>query len=92
MIRYSFTAEDPTTFTKPWSAELPMMKLNSPIIEYACNEGQLRDVRHFVWRQSTRKTLAGKVGYCTFSPVPISVKAARSSTIPVTLRCNYCVT
>lgn len=39
MIRYTFTVEDPTTFTKPWSAELPMMRMASPIIEYACNEG-----------------------------------------------------
>jgi len=38
-IRYTFTVDDPTTFTRPWSAELPMMRLSTPIIEYACNEG-----------------------------------------------------
>ncbi len=38
-IKYEFTAEDPTTFTKPWKAEIPMTRMNSPIIEYACNEG-----------------------------------------------------
>jgi hypothetical protein len=38
-IRYEFTVDDPTTFTKPWSAEIPMRKTHGPIYEYACSEG-----------------------------------------------------
>jgi hypothetical protein len=38
-IRYQFTVDDPSTFTKPWSAEMSMTTMNSPIYEYACNEG-----------------------------------------------------
>ena len=38
-IRYEFTVDDPTTFTRPWSAEIPMRKTHGPIYEYACNEG-----------------------------------------------------
>jgi hypothetical protein len=38
-IDYRFTVNDPTTFTKPWTAELPMIKLDAPIYEYACHEG-----------------------------------------------------
>jgi hypothetical protein len=38
-IRYQFTVDDPSTFTKPWSAEMPMTTMDSPIYEYACNEG-----------------------------------------------------
>jgi hypothetical protein len=38
-IRYEFRVEDPTTFTKPWSAEMPMAKMDTPIFEYACHEG-----------------------------------------------------
>jgi hypothetical protein len=38
-IKYEFHVEDPTTFVKPWSAEMPLNKIDSPIIEYACNEG-----------------------------------------------------
>jgi hypothetical protein len=38
-IRYEFTVDDPATFTKPWSAELPMHPGQGPIYEYACNEG-----------------------------------------------------
>jgi len=38
-IRYEFTVDDPATFTKPWTAEIPMRKVSGPIYEYACNEG-----------------------------------------------------
>ena len=38
-IRYEFTVDDPATFTKPWSAEIPMRTGRGPIYEYACNEG-----------------------------------------------------
>jgi hypothetical protein len=38
-IDYRFTVNDPATFTTPWTAELPMVKLEAPIYEYACHEG-----------------------------------------------------
>ena len=38
-IRYEFTVDDPATFTRPWSAEIPMRRTQGPIYEYACNEG-----------------------------------------------------
>ena len=38
-IRYQFTVDDPTAFTKQWSAEIPMTKIPSPMLEYACHEG-----------------------------------------------------
>ncbi|HLH43403.1 MAG TPA: hypothetical protein VKV74_10480 [Bryobacteraceae bacterium] len=38
-VLYRFTVDDPTAFTKPWSAEIPMNRVDGPIIEYACNEG-----------------------------------------------------
>jgi ribosomal protein L28 len=38
-ITYTFTVEDPATWTKPWTAEVPMMKTTGPIYEYACHEG-----------------------------------------------------
>jgi len=40
-IRYQFTVEDPTTWDKPWSAELDMPRVKGPIYEFACNEGNL---------------------------------------------------
>jgi hypothetical protein len=38
-ILYRFTVDDPTTFTKPWTAEVVMTKSEGPIYEYACHEG-----------------------------------------------------
>jgi hypothetical protein len=37
---YRFTIEDPTTYTRPWTAMLPMTNLPDYVIfEYACHEG-----------------------------------------------------
>jgi hypothetical protein len=38
-ITYTFTIEDPATWTRPWTAEVPMTKTDGPIFEYACHEG-----------------------------------------------------
>ncbi|HEV3197896.1 MAG TPA: hypothetical protein VGZ73_08310 [Bryobacteraceae bacterium] len=38
-LLYEFTVDDPTAFTKPWSAQVPMRKSEGPIFEYACHEG-----------------------------------------------------
>ena len=37
-IKYEFTVDDPTTWAKPWSGELPLVKDKGPIYEYACHE------------------------------------------------------
>jgi hypothetical protein len=39
VILYRFTVNDPLNFTAPWSGELPMLKLDEQIYEYACHEG-----------------------------------------------------
>jgi hypothetical protein len=38
-IRYEFTVNDPATWTRPWSGEIPMRRIEGPIYEYACHEG-----------------------------------------------------
>jgi hypothetical protein len=38
-IRYQFTVEDPETWTQPWSGEVPLRRIEGPIYEYACHEG-----------------------------------------------------
>jgi hypothetical protein len=38
-IRYEFTVDDPATWSRPWSAELPIRRMAGPIFEYACHEG-----------------------------------------------------
>ena len=38
-IFYRFTVDDPTTWTQPWSVELPMLKTEGRPYEYGCHEG-----------------------------------------------------
>jgi len=38
-IVYRFTVEDPTTFTAPFTGELPFITVDANIYEYACHEG-----------------------------------------------------
>ena len=51
-LRYEFTVDDPTTWTKPWTASIPMSSSNELIYEYACHEGNyalegvLKGARH----------------------------------------------
>ena len=38
-LLYTFTVTDPSTWTEPWTVELPMRQSDLPIYEYACHEG-----------------------------------------------------
>jgi hypothetical protein len=38
-IVYKFTIDDPTTFSAPWSGELPFNRIDEMVFEYACHEG-----------------------------------------------------
>jgi len=39
MMIYQFTVEDPSTWAKPWTAEVPWTKTKGPVYEWACHEG-----------------------------------------------------
>jgi len=43
-ILYRFTVDDPNTWTRPWSAEIPMTATKGPLFEYACHEGNARSM------------------------------------------------
>jgi hypothetical protein len=38
-LLYEFTVDDVKTWTRPWTAAVPMRKVDNPIYEYACHEG-----------------------------------------------------
>src|SRR5262245_25653721 len=38
-LLYEFTINDPTVWTRPWTAVVPMAKSDDAIYEYACHEG-----------------------------------------------------
>jgi hypothetical protein len=38
-IDFTYTADDPSTWTKSWTASVPMARSDAPLYEYACHEG-----------------------------------------------------
>jgi hypothetical protein len=63
-IMYRFTVEDPETWDKPWTGEMAWSRVDGPIYEFACNEGNyglrntLRGAR--VAEQAAAKKAANK--------------------------------
>lgn len=43
-IEYRFTAEDPATWTRPFTGMFPLKRTMGPIYEYACHEGNARSM------------------------------------------------
>ena len=39
VLHYEYTVDDPLTFTRPFTAALPMRRLDGRLFEYACHEG-----------------------------------------------------
>src|SRR5258708_39290007 len=39
VLLYEFTVTDPTVYTRPWTAQQTMFKIDEHIYEYACHEG-----------------------------------------------------
>ena len=37
-VRYEFTVTDPTTYTRPWTAVMPLRTIDDLLYEYACHE------------------------------------------------------
>jgi len=38
-IVYGFTVDDPSVYTAQWSGEYPLSRMDEPVYEYACHEG-----------------------------------------------------
>jgi hypothetical protein len=36
---YEVTVTDPDTWTRPWTARIPIRRSDGPLFEYACHEG-----------------------------------------------------
>src|SRR6202521_3995689 len=43
-LDYEFTADDPSTWARPWTARIPMTKIDGLIYEFACHEGNSRSL------------------------------------------------
>jgi hypothetical protein len=62
-INYKFTVEDPATWDRPWTAEMPFLSTIGPIFEHACHEGN-RDMGNILRtaRVLEEKAAAAKKG------------------------------
>jgi hypothetical protein len=38
-IKYEFTVKDPSSYTRPWSVNMPLRRTDASLFEYACHEG-----------------------------------------------------
>jgi hypothetical protein len=43
-LNYEVTVNDPTVWTKPWTAMIPLQRTSDEIYEYACHEGNYRSM------------------------------------------------
>jgi hypothetical protein len=58
-IEYKFTIDDPTTWTKPWSAIVPLSHVEGPMFEYACSEGNNGIVNILAGARAAEKAATG---------------------------------
>ena len=59
-IMYEFTVDDPGTFVKPWTAQVPMRKTEGPVLEYACSEGNYAMTGILAGARAEEKKAMGK--------------------------------
>lgn len=58
-LDYSFTVDDPDTWARPWSAEVPFRATTAPILEYACHEGK-HSMEHMLRGARAEEKAAGR--------------------------------
>jgi hypothetical protein len=61
-IVYQFTVDDPNTWTRPWTAEIPMLATEGRLYEYACHEGNYGIVNILRGARVGEKEAAEKAG------------------------------
>ena len=59
-LLYEFTFDDPKTWTRPWTAAVPMTKTADQIYEYACHEGNYGLHGILAWARAAERAAAGK--------------------------------
>src|SRR5688572_14669593 len=58
-LLYKFTVEDPSTWIRPWSAEVPWKKTIGPLFEHACHEGNMGLANILAGARADEKRAAG---------------------------------
>jgi hypothetical protein len=71
-IEYSFTIDDPSTWTKPWTAMVPLRAIQGPIFEYDCSESNNDIINIMAGARAAEKAAEEKSKPA--SEAPISLK------------------
>ncbi len=58
-LEYTYTVNDPETWTRPWTASIPMQLSPLPLYEYACHEGNY-SMTNILSGQRTREKAEGR--------------------------------
>jgi hypothetical protein len=61
-LMYEFTVDDPSTYVRPWTAQIPMSKTEGPVWEYACHEGNYALTNVLKGARQEEKAAAAKGG------------------------------
>jgi hypothetical protein len=61
-ITYRFTVEDPSVWSRPWTAEEILQSTNGPIFEHACHEGNYGVANTLAGARLAEKEAAAKAG------------------------------
>ena len=80
-VRYEFTIDDPTTFTKKWTVAIPMARTDEQIYEYACHEGNYGMVNLLEGRSRAGKGGGREIGHGFRVPVPVPVRVSGSCSL-----------
>jgi hypothetical protein len=57
---YEFTADDPATWTRSWTAQITLARIEGPIFEFACHEGNLGIANTLSAARAAEKAAAAK--------------------------------
>ena len=57
-IKYEFTLDDSTTWTRPWTAEIRLKQTQDKLYEYACHEGNYNMVGMLAGARAEEKRAA----------------------------------
>ncbi len=61
-VLYEFTVEDPNSYTRPWTAVMPLRRTDGPLFEYACHEGNYGLYNILAGARAKEKEVEGAVG------------------------------
>ena len=59
-LDYEYTVTDPETWTRPWTASIPLQRTDVPMYEYACHEGNLSMYGILGGRRADEKAAAAR--------------------------------